>query len=129
VPKKCQKVAIVRRTIVKGSTCGEEKRFSLLANASSARTPRDQLIDQLSVVWVRGALFWVRGAVVIENNNNNKRLCGGTRIFDGDKCANLLWSEAGAHNVANADDDNPVRSQEFRVSNAICSAFSVGRHR
>jgi hypothetical protein len=52
VPKKCQKVAIVRRTIVKGSTCGEEKRFfSLLANASSARTPaRDQLIDQLIVL-------------------------------------------------------------------------------
>jgi hypothetical protein len=44
-------------SIVQGKYVRRRKTFfSLLANASSARTPRDQLIDQLSVVWVRGAV-------------------------------------------------------------------------
>jgi hypothetical protein len=120
VPKK---VAIVRRAIVQGGTCA----ISLLANAS-ARTPaREQLIDQLIVLVLglrRGCCFGTN-----QNNNNNKCSCDGTRIFDGDKCGNLLSFEAGAHNVDNADDDDPVRASENCSSNAIFAAFPVGIHR
>ena len=61
-------MAIVRRTIVKGSTCGEEKRFSLLTNASSARTPT-RSADQLSVCF--GFEAWLLFGFEAQNNNNN----------------------------------------------------------
>jgi hypothetical protein len=56
--------------LLKGSACAEKRFSALLANASSACTPRDQLIDQLSVVLGsrRGCCFGFEA----QNNNNNK---------------------------------------------------------
>jgi hypothetical protein len=122
-------LAIVRRAIVQGSTCGKEKRFlfSPTPQCTHASTgSADRSADRACFGFEARLLFWAETKTITITNVD---AAVGDKIDNDRNGTDLSSFDAGALDVGKIYGADYVRARQFRGFNAILTAFSVGIHR